>query len=70
MCGECPCNVREKLMGEIDDLERDKPEVSEYNKKWFDPGLFKDEWWCVATIYEQIGVLMEESRVMLLPSIN
>ena len=31
-------------MAEIDDLERDKPEFSEYNKKEFDPGPSKDEW--------------------------
>ena len=29
-------------MSEIDDLERNKPEVSEYNKRACDPSLSKD----------------------------
>ena len=42
MC-ECLRKVREKLMAEIDDLQRNKPEGSEYNEEGFDPGLSKDE---------------------------
>ena len=55
-------------MAEIPDLERNKPEVSEYNKKekemkGFDPCLLlKGEWWCVTRINEQMGVLMEEKK--------
>ena len=46
-------------MADVDDLERNKPEVSEYNKKGC---LSKDEWWCVTKINEQIGVLMQEKQ--------
>ena len=35
---------------------------SEYNRKGFDPGLSKDEWWCVTNISDQIGVLLEEKK--------
>ena len=58
-------------MSEFDDFERDKLEVSKYNKKGFDLGLSKDEWWwCVTNINEQMGVLMEDMRVLpLLPAV-
>ena len=43
---------REKLGSEIDDLECNKLEVSEYNKKGFDPCL----------LFEQTGVQVEEKQ--------
>ena len=52
----------EKLMVQMDDLERKKPDVSEYNKKGFDLGLSKDECWYVTNINEQMSVLMEEKE--------
>ena len=65
---ESPLKVRAKLMAETADLERDKPEISECNKKeeemkGFDPCLWlKDGWWCVTNINEVMGVLMEEKK--------
>ena len=41
-----------KLMAEIDDLECNKPKVSEYNKKGFDPGLS----WRVRDQYQRADV--------------
>ena len=58
---------KKKLMAEIAELQRDKPEVSEYNKKeeemkGFDPCFSKDEWWYVTNINEQMGAVMEEKK--------
>ena len=69
----CLRKVREKLMAEIDDLERNMPQVSQYNKKGFDPSLPKDEWRCVTNINEQMerkrrvcatAVMSESGNVM------
>ena len=55
---ESPLTEGKKFM-EIADLECNKPEVSEYNKKeeemkGFGPCLLlKDEWWCLTRINEQ-----------------
>ena len=47
----CPLHVGKKLMTEIDDLECNRPEVSEYNRKGFDPVL---SWGCVTNINEEM----------------
>ena len=46
----------EKLMAEIENLERNKREVSDYNKKWLGPSLSKDEWWYVTSTDGQMDV--------------
>ena len=46
--------VRRSSWQTLAKLERNKLEVSKYNKKGFDPGLSKDECWCVSSIPEQM----------------